>query len=310
MYRKANIRMKANRIIYCIRQGVQSIRRNGLFSLASVVTIAACVFLFGIFFSIVLNLQYMVKQAESTVGISVFFDDNLTEDEIMGLGETIQRHDSVAQIVYVSPEEAWERYKERYFADYPELAEGFENDNPLADSASYEVFVTEVEQQDAVAQWLQSLPGIRRVKYSELAAGGLEKANQLISLVSAGLILILLVVAVFLISNTISLAYAVRREEIEIMKWLGATNAFVRAPFVVEGLMIGLVGAAIPLLAVFFLYQTVVRVVMDRFGILLSVLKFLPPEQVMALLIPVGLLLGAGIGFMGSFFTIRKQLKV
>ena len=106
MYRKANIRMKANRIIYCIRQGVQSIRRNGLFSLASVVTIAACVFLFGIFFSIVLNLQYMVKQAESTVGISVFFDDNLTEDEIMGLGETIQRHDSVAQIVYVSPEEA------------------------------------------------------------------------------------------------------------------------------------------------------------------------------------------------------------
>ena len=299
-----------NRIFYCIKQGVCNIRRNGLFSMASVVTIAACVFLFGIFFSILLNMNYMMKQAESTVGISVFFDEGLTETEIQGLGETIQRNSQVAELRYISPEEAWEQYKERYFADAPELAEGFEDDNPLADSASYEVFVKEVEQQQEVADWLESLPGVRKVNFSELAAGGLEKANQLIGLISIGLILILFVVAIFLISNTISLAYAVRREEIEIMRWLGATNAFVRAPFVVEGLMIGLIGAAVPVAGVYFLYQTVVSYVMERFGILLSVLKFLPVGQVMALLIPVSLLLGAGIGFLGSFFTIRKQLKV
>ena len=128
--------------------------------------------------------------------------------------------------------------------------------------------------------------------------------------VSAGIILILLCVAVFLISNTVTIGIAVRREEIAIMKLIGATDYFVRAPFIVEGILIGIIGSALPLTVLYFMYRRIIFYVADKFRWLSSMLEFLPVDKVFATLIPVGLILGVGIGFLGSRMTIRKHLKV
>ncbi len=302
--------MKMSTFCYYMRQGLKNIRRNKLFSLASVVTIAACIFLFGVMYAILANVQYMTKEAEESVGISVFFAENLTQDQIDDVGEMLLARVEVERIEYTSAEEAWNTFKDKYFAENPELAEGFAGDNPLANSASYSIFLKDIEEQDAFVAWLRTLPEIRKVNHSELASGGLSDISRLVGYLSTGLMMILLVISLFLISNTISLAYAVRKEEIEVMKYIGATNGFVRAPFIIEGLLIGLVGALLPLGGLYALYRVGTDFVLEKFSILSGVLRFLNEGEVFVVLIPVALALGAGIGFLGSFFTIRKELKV
>ena len=145
---------------------------------------------------------------------------------------------------------------------------------------------------------------------SDLVANTLNSINRLIYWVSAAIIAILLAVSVFLISNTVTMGITVRREEIAIMKYIGAKDSFVRAPFIFEGVLIGLVGAAIPLAMLYFLYDKAINYVLMKFELLKNILDFLPVAQVYKTLLPVGLALGIGIGFMGSFFTIRKHLHV
>ena len=147
-------------------------------------------------------------------------------------------------------------------------------------------------------------------KSTNLVANTLNSINRLIYWVSAAIIAILLAVSVFLISNTVTMGITVRREEIAIMKYIGAKDSFVRAPFIFEGVLIGLVGAAIPLAMLYFLYDKAINYVLMKFELLKNILDFLPVAQVYKTLLPVGLALGIGIGFMGSFFTIRKHLHV
>ena len=301
--------MRISTLWYCIKQGFRSIRKHKLFTLASVGTMAACVFLFCIFYSIVVNVQFMVREMENTVGVTVFFDEGLSEEEIQALGELIGARSEVADMRYVSAEEAWETYKKDYFADAPELAEGFEQDNPLANSASYELYLNDIEDQQSFVDYLKTIDGVRKVNYSEIAATGLASINNVVGYVSMGIILILLGVAVFLISNTIAITITVRKEEIKIMRMIGATNFLIRAPFVVEGIIIGLFGAGIPLALVYYAYGYAVRFCLSRLSILSRILTLLPVGQVFQVLIPVSMGLGLGIGLFGSFFSIRKHLK-
>lgn len=154
------------------------------------------------------------------------------------------------------------------------------------------------------------MDGIREVKQSAVVANTLTDFNKLIGYVSAGIIIILLGVAVFLISNTITVGISVRREEIGIMKLIGATDYFVRAPFVVEGIVIGLIGAAIPLGILYVLYGRIIDYIGEKFSFISNMMKFLPVDEVFHTLVPVALILGVGIGFIGSRITIRKHLKV
>ena len=164
--------------------------------------------------------------------------------------------------------------------------------------------------QSSLVKYLETLPGVREVKQSEMVANTLSDFNRLVGYVSGGIILILLCVAVFLISNTVTVGISVRREEIAIMKLIGATDYLVRAPFVVEGILIGLVGAAIPLVLLYFLYQRIIVYIAETFNFIGSLLEFVSAATVFQTLIPVGVILGAGIGFIGSRMTIRKHLKV
>lgn len=182
--------------------------------------------------------------------------------------------------------------------------------NPLANDASYSIYMNDISMQQTLVTYLQSVDGIREVKQSAVVANTLTDFNKLIGYVSAGIIIILLGVAVFLISNTITVGISVRREEIGIMKLIGATDYFVRAPFVVEGIVIGLIGAAIPLGILYVLYGRIIDYIGEKFSFISNMMKFLPVDEVFHTLVPVALILGVGIGFIGSRITIRKHLKV
>lgn len=284
-----------------------------MYSLASMATMAACIFMFGIFFCLVQNINYIVEIAESGVAVTAFFDEGMSEAEIFEIGEKIEARREVTEMVYVSAEEAWEEYKEIYFSENPQLAEGFADDNPLANSAHYEIYVSDVELQDELVIYLESMKGengIRKINQSEDIANILSDFNVLIGYASVAIIGLLLAVSVFLISNTITIGINSRREEIGIMKLIGATNTFARTPFLIEGIVIGLVGALIPLVALFFGYRELVSYVMGEFHLLTGVLQFLPAAELFRALIPVALILSVGIGFFGSFFTTRKHLSV
>ncbi|MCI9185055.1 MAG: ABC transporter permease [Lachnospiraceae bacterium] len=295
---------------YSLKQGIRNIWKNVWFSLASVATISACVFLFCLFFSIIANIHAVVKNMESTVGITVLFEEGLTEADILALGAAIGGRNEVKEMVYVSAKEAWETFRQDYFAGHEELAEGFAEDNPLAGSASYEIYLYHIDDQDVMVAYLEALDGVRQVNYSHAVMAGFAGFNRVASLLSLAVIGVLLAVAMFLISNTISVAAAFRKQESQIMRLIGATNFMIRAPFIVEGVLIGMVGAGIPLAGMYALYTWVVEYLASRFSLLPGIFSFMPIEEIYPVMVAVAVALGVGIGFFGSFFTIRKYLKV
>ena len=317
--------MRISTFGYVGKQGVKNIWRNKMFSLASIATMSACIFLFGLFFSILVNFQYIIKSAEEGVAITVFFNDDATEEQKKEIGEQLESRDDVSEVKYVSADDAWAEFQKEYFGDNPELAEGFKDDNPLAGSDNYEVYMKTVKgdnkdliakskslsatQQDLV-KFAQSLDGVRKVNKSDVVANTLSSVNMLVAYVSIAIIAILLGVSIFLISNTVTTGITVRKEEIAIMKYIGAKDFVVRSPFVIEGLIIGLFGAVIPLALLYFLYDKAVVYIMEKFSILKNIITFLPVGNVYIYLLPIGLAMGIGIGFLGSYFTVRKHLRV
>ena len=272
--------MKISTFGYTIKQGIKNIWTNKMFSIASIATMAACIFMFGMFYSIVINFQHVVKDVESGVAITVFFDAGTTQDQIDAIGQEIAMRPEVSSFNYVSAEEAWEEYKLEYFDGDEAAAASFGTDNPLAGESNYEIYMEDISQQSSLVSYLEGLDHVSRVRQSEMVANTLTDFNRLVSIVSAVIILILICVAVFLISNTVRTGIAVRKEEIGIMKVIGATDYFVRAPFIVEGILIGLIGAAIPLIILHAMYGRIIEYVANRFGFLNNLLTFLPVDTV------------------------------
>ena len=297
--------MRISTFFYTLKQGIKNIFRNAWYSLASIATISACLLLFGLLFAVVVNFMNIVKAAEEGVAITVFFDEGLEDDKIAQIGELISKRTEVREINFVSADEAWASFKE----DLGEYAEGI-TENPLADCANYEIYLNDIEGQNSLVEYLESIEGVREVNRSDLTANILTGMNSLIGYVSVAIIIILLAVSVFLIGNTVMIGISMRKEEITIMKYIGATDFFVRAPFVVEGLMIGLIGSSIPLGLIYLLYNYVIEFITMNFSILTDLLTFVPVMDILYYLIPISLGIGAGIGFLGSFTTVRKHLRV
>lgn len=301
--------MRPSTIWYTLKQGIKNIKRNWMFSIASVLTMAACIFLFGIFYSIVNNVNSIAHNLEEEVPITVFFEEGTSEEEIKQIGKLIKLRPEVARIEYESADEAWETFKEQYFQG-SEAAEGFKDDNPLVNSSNYHVYMNDIEKQPDLVKYIQGLEHVREVNQSEEAAKTLGSVNRLVSYVSIAVIAVLLVISVFLISNTISVGISVRKEEIGIMKYIGATDRFVRAPFLLEGMVLGIIGAAIPLVGLYFGYNSAVTYILTKFNVLTGVVNFIPAAEIYRTLLPIGLALGIGIGLVGSFITTRKHLRV
>ena len=302
--------MRISTFAYCVKQGIVNICRNILFSLASMATISACIFLFCLFFAIAANVRNAALTAQNTLGITVFFDDGLDDESIAALGDQIASWGEVREMIFTSAQESWESFKEVYFQGDEELAASFEEDNPLAGSASYTIYLNDIESQSRVVSRLNAMDGVRKVNSSDTAAMGLSTAGKIVGILSLVMIAVLLAVAVFLISNTISTAAAFRRRENEIMRLIGATNFMIRAPFVVEGVLLGLLGALIPFGGMYILYGRAVSYMTSHFQIVTDVFEPLSMGILFPYMAGVAMCLGVGIGFFVSFFTIRRHLRV
>ena len=280
-----------------------------MFSLASIITMAACIFLVGVFYSLVTNVDNIAHKVEQEVPITVFFDEGTTDEQMQEVGNLIQARPEVERVEFESGDQAWQNFKDKYFQG-SDAADGFKDDNPLVNSSNYQVYLNQIEKQTELVNYIQGLDHVREVNQSEQAANTLGSFNKLVSYASIIIIAILLLISIFLISNTVSVGISVRKEEIGIMKYIGATDAFVRAPFVLEGMVLGVIGAAIPLAALYFLYNTAVEFILTKFNVLTGVVDFIPVWQIYQVLLPIVLHLGIGIGIIGSIWTTRKHLRV
>ncbi len=295
---------KIRTFFYTIEQGIVGIFKNKWFSVATVATISACLFVFGIFCLIAFNVANIVQKAEENVSVTIFFDEDISEERIEEIGDMIGRRAEVARYEYISAEQAWEDFSEQL----GEYAEGF-TENPLANCANYQIYLNDVTKQGQLVNYLEGVDGIRKINKSDFTADTLSGINMVLVYVFVGIIIILFAVSIFLISNTVTMGISVRKEEITIMKYIGATDFFVRAPFVFEGMIIGLIGAAIPMGLLYYLYGLATNLIAEKFAFL-SFLTFLPAFTLFSYLVPFSLLIGVGIGFVGSFFTVRKHLRV
>ncbi len=298
--------MRISTFFYTIGQGFRNIIRNKWFSLASIATIGACLFLFGLFYAILSNFEHIVKTAEEGLSVTVFFQEGTPDTRIAEIGDMIWKRVEVSDVQFVSAEEAWESFKEDYLGDY---ADGF-TENPLAPSAHYVIYLSDVSLQPALVTYLESVPEIRKINKSEITAATFSGINALVAYVSMGIIVILFAVSIFLISNTVTIGISVRKEEINIMKYIGATDFFVRSPFVIEGILIGVIGSLIPMGIIYVIYNQVILYVTERFSMLTKLLEFLPVETIFHVLLPVSVAMGVGIGFLCSIITVRNHLRV
>ncbi len=294
---------------YCLKQGLVNIKRNKLYSLASIGTISACIFLISVILAIIINVNYMEKKLEQQVGVTIFFEKGIKQEQIDHIEDLIKKDKRVDKYEFTSADDAWKNFKKDYFADEPELAEGWSN-NPLANSASFTVYLKYIKKQTAFVNEMKKVEGVRKIKHSDQAKATLTSLEKFLGYVSIALIIVLFGVGIFLISNTVMIGISVRTEEIKIMKLIGSTNSFVRAPFIIEGVTIGVIGSIIPLLIIVLSYSKLIGLIIKKFGVFATNIPFAPAHMVWSILIPVGLGIGAGIGLIGSYLSIRKRLKV
>lgn len=294
---------------YGIKQGTKNIVQNRLFSLAAVGTIATCLFLLGIFYVLISNFQNMIYNAESTVGITVFFEEGITEERIAAIKEEILACKTVEKVTYISAEEAWEGFQKEMYADGDVIEDTFGEENPLKDSASFEVYLSDVSNQESIVHFIKKIDGVRKVNGSNAVASSLTNFNLLVTYVSVTIIVLLLLVSIFLISTAVATGIRVRRDEISIMRYIGATDLFIKMPFLVEGIIIGLIGAVIPMLLLWVLYGKLIQFILTHFSMLSQWLTFVGTAEEFKTLVPLFLFIGVGIGFIGSAMSVRKHLR-
>ena len=305
--------MKIRSIRVCLKQGLQGIWRNRLMVLASVCTVSACLFILGIVYCLVANVQQFADDLDDSLGIIAFLSENVSEESVPTLVEQIRDMEGVKEVTYVSADEAWQNFKESMGFD-DQLGEDtlaqLDQDNPLANSASLEIYLYEAaDQNDFVAQ-LQTMPQIRSIRYAAETADVLANLSSMITWGGMALILLLVFIAILLISNTIKLSVFVRRTEIGIMKYIGAKDSFVKIPFIVEGMIIGVLGAVLPAILIYFSYGSIVNLVMQQVGTFTQLIHFISANTILIQLIPIFLAVGIVVGVLGSTLSLRKYLKV
>ena len=241
--------------------------------------------------------------------ITVFFDEGISKEQIDLIKGEVEACKTVERVVYISAEEAWEKFQKEMYSGKGNIKETFQGDNPLKNSASLEVYLSDVSNQESIVNLIQKTEGVRKVNSSNSIADGLTSFNTLVTYISATIIILLLMVSVFLISTAVATGIRVRKDEISIMKYIGATELFIKLPFIVEGVVIGIVGAALPLALLWLIYERVVGFILEHFSVLSQWLTFVDVAEEFRTLIPLSFLVGIGIVYTGSVMSVRKHLK-
>lgn len=299
--------MRPSTIKYFVREGLSGLKKNLLMTMASMVAVAACISILSFSYCVGSNLQYMLDQMEDSIGISVFLKGELTGEQIENMKKEIGKIDHVQSVEYISPTDALDELKQDWGAD-EDIFVGLDNENnPL--SHSFQISLDSIENQNGVLTALENVDGIENVRHGQTETELLMKASRIFSIASVIVMLLLGTISVMIIMNTIRISVVNRRVEINIMKYVGATDWFIRWPFIIEGIIIGLVGALVPLIIGFPIYAKVTSAIFEYLPVI-KFIQFRLTGDVFGFLIPFGIVFGIGLGVIGSVTSIRKHLRV
>lgn len=299
-------------IKYYISEAFVSLARNSLMSLSSIATVASCIFIVVFSYCVATNLDYILEQLEDSVELSVFIDSSLDVQQVEDIYNKISSIEHVTKVEYISPDEALKSFAQR-LGDSTGILEGFEADNPLR--PSFTISLDDPKNQDGVINELDSEQmralGVANVLHARDELNMLMSINNVVRIVSIIIILILGILAVVIITNTIRLTVNSRRNEITIMKYVGATDWFIKWPFVIEGILIGLIGAALPVFIFWASYGKIIDTLYNSYEFFRTLdFKFRTGLEIFPALVPIGIVLGSLIGTIGSITSMRKHLDV
>ena len=283
--------MRPSTIRYFLKEGFSGLKKNLLMTVASIIAVAACISIMSFSYCVVSNLQYMLDQMEDSIGISVFLKGDLTSEDIENMKTTISGLDHVTNVTYISPADALDQLKDQWGADEDIFIGLDDTNNPL--SHSFQVELDQIESQDAVLAELQKIEGVDKVEY------GQSLSEMLMGVIS-----------VMIIINTIRISVMNRRVEINIMKYVGATDWFIRWPFIIEGIIIGLIGAVLPMLVGMPMYGKTVSLFYNHIPFVENFVRFRVVGDVFSFVLPAALIFGILLGVVGSVTSIRKHLQV
>ena len=295
--------MKINRFFYLLKEGIVSIFTHGFMSFACVLVIVACLLIMGNFALLSLNIDHNIEQLENQNEILAFVDESLSLDDAKAIGPRLRTLDNVLDVQFVTREEAMESFVSKY--DDEEM---FSDLTPSTFRNRYLVFLEDLSRMETTRNDIEQVEGIAEVSASLEVSRGFILVRNVVTIVSVALILILFVISIFIMQNTIKLATFSRREEIAIMKMVGAGNAFIRWPFIIQGLVLGMLGGVIAFLLQMGIYEVLTRRIAE--SSLAMMVEVLPFSSLMGPLLAVFLGLGLLVGTFGSSIAIRNYLKV
>ena len=299
--------MKYNIFTYLIGEGFKNVFKNKKSTAASLMIMCATMIIFGVFFIIGENINHFVKEVESAQGIQVFINTDATDDQIKEIGEKISSLDGVNTVTFVSKESGLEQMKEK-FKDKEYLLDTYKDNNILPDS--YVVTLTDLNLSSQVQEQINQMEHIKRITSRDETVSTLINLANGVRIITGVILILLVVISVFIISNTIKLTVHARRKEISIMKYVGATNNFIRWPFIVEGIIIGILSGAISLTIVGGGYNFIADQIVNSQFMKITNMSLVGFSDMFNLIIIIYLLLGIGIGALGSVISMRKYLKV
>ena len=295
--------MKVRTMEYYIREVFISLRRNNWMSVASIGTVAVSLFIFGMFLMMVMNMNKLAENMESQVQINVYLLDKVDREQARDIEKDLKEIEGVETVGFVTKDEAMERFKDR-LGDQKTLLDALDETNPLPDS--FEVTVTNPDLVKTAAEKMEKLDGVECAKYGQDVMEHLFEITRLLRIFGFTLMLVLAFATLFIISNTIRLTVFARRKEIAIMKYVGATDWFIRWPFVMEGMVLGLFGSIIAAMVLRTAYTAMAEKVYET----LAFFPLIPEQPFLTYITIVVVISGMVVGAIGSAVSIKKFLKV
>ena len=298
--------MKHSIFGYLLGEGFRNVFHNKKSSGASLAIMCATMLIFGLFFMIIENLNNAVETLETQQGIQVFIQKTATDAQMEQIGEQIQAIDGVNKVTFVSKEDALNQTKEK-LKDKQAFIAGWDESNPF--KASYLVTLTDLKLSSQVQDEIKKIDNIDSIQSRDETINGLVAIANGVRIVSAVILTLLVLISIFIIGNTIKLTVHARRKEISIMKYVGATDSFIRWPFVIEGIIIGIVAALLSILVLGIAYSLITNAAANSIISTMGI-KLLSFTDMTTLLVIVYMVLGIGIGALGSSISMRKYLQV
>ena len=298
--------MKYNRLGYLIGEGFSNVFKNKKSTMASIIIMCATMIIFGLFLIIGENVNHFVDNLKLQQGFQVFMKEDATQEEMDEVKEKIRLIDGVSTIDFVSKEQGLNTMKEK-LKDEKGVLDGF---NVQKIKASYIVKVTDLEKSKTIQEEVEKIDNVVKITNSNETAMKLISIAKVIRIATGVILLLLIVISTFIISNTIKLTVHSRRKEISIMKYVGATNSFIRWPFIVEGIVIGIISSIISIIIVGGTYNIITTKMAASDFVRVMGMNLLGLNEMLTSIIIVYLILGIGIGTVGSVVSMRKYLKV